>query len=77
VAYLSHGSRRQTEKRKEEAEKEIGCDTTIAGYRENVSAFVDTPWKIVFRFLKRLVFSRKGFFHGVPNSCLVPNFRFS
>ena len=39
-------------------------------YRENVSAFVDTPWKIVFRFLKRLVFFPKSFFHGVPNNCL-------
>jgi hypothetical protein len=26
------------------------------------SAFVDTPWKIVFRFLKRLVFFPKKLF---------------
>ena len=29
------------------------------------SAFVDTPWKIVFRFIERLLQSRKSFFHGV------------
>src|SRR5262245_49372159 len=35
-------------------------------------AFVDTPWKIVFRFFNSCQISRKTFFHGVPNLCEAP-----
>jgi hypothetical protein len=35
------------------------------------SAFVDTPWKIVFRFIERLLQSRKSFFHGIPTTGFV------
>jgi len=36
-----------------------------------LSAFVDTPWKIVFRFIERLLQSRKSFFHGIPTTGFV------
>jgi hypothetical protein len=39
---------------------------TLAGYRENVSTFVDTPWKIVFRFIERLLSLPKKLFPWGP-----------
>jgi len=35
---------------------------------QNFSSFVDTPWKIVFRFFERLLESRKSSFHGVTKN---------